>query len=267
MIRQLLFIVVLACFSFSGYSQANQPASGARTASAQTSAGEKEKKAPNLTTVVQSIICGTNNIRRQKGLSPVRANEKLAQTARYFAEYLARTDTYGHRVDGSRPTERATNHGYAYCILSENIGYQYSSAGFTTAELARGFVTGWNDSPTHRENMLDPDVTDIGLAVAQSEQSGKFYAVQMFGRPSSLSIQFHVTNAASAPVEYQFGDKRYPLSPRQIRNHQVCRPNKLIFHVPGQEKPTTVHPKDGDRFTIVQENGTFHIRTKADESF
>jgi len=38
--------------------------------------------------------------------------------------------------------------------------------------------------------MLDPDVTEIGVAIAQSEESQYFYAVQVFGRPKSLSIAF-----------------------------------------------------------------------------
>lgn len=44
-------------------------------------------------------------------LSPVDPNPKLTQTAQYFANYMARTNKYGHTADGSRPGERARKHG------------------------------------------------------------------------------------------------------------------------------------------------------------
>ena len=41
-----------------------------------------------------------------------------------------------------------------------------NSSGFTPKELADGFLEGWKQSPGHRKNMLDPDVTQIGVGVA-----------------------------------------------------------------------------------------------------
>ncbi len=34
-----------------------------------------------------------------------------------------------------------------------------------------------------RKNMLAPEVTETGVAVARSGKTGRYYAVQMFGRP------------------------------------------------------------------------------------
>src|SRR5262249_23915200 len=147
------------------------------------------------------IIGRTNAFRKEQGREKVRRDAKLTRAAEYFAGYMARTDRYGHSADGQRPAARATKYGYAWCIVLENIAYEYNSRGFTTAELAEGFFEGWKNSPGHRRNMLDPDVTDTGVAVARSDKTGYYYAVQMFGRPKSKAVKFRVANRSGVTVK------------------------------------------------------------------
>jgi hypothetical protein len=169
------------------------------------------------------------------------------ETARDFARFMVENDKYGHTADGRRPSERASQHGYRYCIIAENIAYQYSSQGFGGKQLARRFVRGWENSPEHRKNMLDRDVTETGVGVARSASSGAYYAVQMFGRPSSKQIEFQVSNhgaeTASYTVKGHKGERTFSLPPRVTRTHQRCRPAKLEFS------------QDGERRTISIENG------------
>ena len=129
------------------------------------------------------MVDRTNDFRRQQGLEPVRRDEVLGRSARYFANFMAKTDKYDHTADGNEPAARAKVRGYDYCLVSENISYQYSSADFATAELARRYVEGWKDSPGHRKNMLEPAALHTAIAVAKSPESGRYYAVQLFGRP------------------------------------------------------------------------------------
>src|SRR5436309_8481237 len=103
--------------------------------------------------VTRLVVDETNAFRRAQGLKPVAANPLLADTAREFARYMADTDRYGHKADGREPSQRAGAHGYGYCMVSENIAWQYSSKGFNGRELAQDFVEGWKKSPGHRRNM------------------------------------------------------------------------------------------------------------------
>ena len=221
-------------------------------------AAAKSGQAPDLQQVAQHIVQQTNAFRKEQGREPVEVNSELTETARYFAQYMARTDKYGHTADGSRPSERAKKHGYDYCIVSENIAYQYSSAGFETKELATKFVEGWKNSPEHRKNMLDRGVTETGVAVAQSDESGHYYAVQMFGRPKSAQIEFQITNQSDANVQYQIGERQFPLPPRYTRTHQRCRPTEVTFQLAGDRKKT-VKPGAGDRFTISGKQGQLRV--------
>lgn len=188
-------------------------------------------------------------------------NQKLTKTAQYFADFMARTDKYGHHADGNGPAKRAKEHDYDYCIISENIAYQFSSAGFTTKELAKGFFQGWKHSPGHRKNMLDAVVTQTGVAIASSKESGYYYAVQMFGRPKSMSIEFQMTNNSNVDIQYSIGSRTFPLPPRLTRTHQRCRPTELMIQWPGEQESTALQARSGDHYTIVrQKSGKLQLQ-------
>lgn len=209
---------------------------------------------------MKGIISRTNNFRQEKEYQKLKVDPKLMETSRYFAEFMADTDKYGHYADGNRPAERVKKRGYNYCIVSENIAFQYHTAGFTTEELAQGLFQNWKSSPGHRKNMLDPGVTEIGMAVAQSEQSGYYYAVQMFGRPKSMSIEFQITNNSAAAIRYALDNRQFPLPPRYVRTHRLCRLEELVFRWPDEQESTTVQPHNGDRYIIWQKDKNFRIR-------
>ncbi len=199
------------------------------------------------------IVARANEFREDQGLQPVEVSAKLTDAAGYFADYMANTDRYSHTADGKTPAERAEEHGYEYCLVTENIAYVYSSAGFSTEELAEKMVEGWKESPEHRKNMLDPFVTESGVAVAHSSKSGNYYGVQMFGRPKSLSISFTIENQAEVPVEYTIGERAFELRPRYRYTHEECLPDVLTFYLPGEPKPErrTYRPESGDHFIIA----------------
>lgn len=221
---------------------------------------ETEKK-PELARVVERIVEKTNRFRKEQGKSEVRTSAKLAAAARYFADFVARTDRYGHRADGSRPADRAEKHGYDYCIVLENVAYQYRSSGFTTEELGGGFFEGWKNSQGHRKNMLDADVTDTGVAVARSEKTGYYYAVQMFGRPKSKAVEFQISNEAGTEIRYRIGDEPFSLPPLYTRTHTRCRPADVKIQFPDdKEKGETVRPAGGERFVVTRDGERLRVK-------
>lgn len=196
------------------------------------------------------IVDGTNSFRADENRPPVKSNGELAHAARDFAAYMARTGRYGHTADNRTPSERAQAAGYAYCVVAENIAYQYRSTGFPGAgELAQAFVQGWIDSPKHRANLVDGNLTEIGVGVARDEK-GRYFAVQLFGRPRSAAIRFEVENHGPEAVRYRFGERRFTLGPRQRRAHTVCSPTRLQIVGPAGRSPFSALAVDGKRYTI-----------------
>ena len=211
--------------------------------------------APDPKQVADLAVRLTNQFRTQEGKQAVVGNTKLEATARDFATYIAKSGRFSHEADGSNPAARAKQHGYDYCIVSENIAYRYSSAGFATHELAEGFVEDWKKSPGHRKNMLEPDVTETAVVVVGG-RSGHYYAVQMFGRPISPSIRFSVANRSNTAVRYRIADKSFSLAPRQSREHQNCRSSEIEFDW------VKSMPKNGDALTVVQSaSGQLGLKT------
>jgi uncharacterized protein YkwD len=207
------------------------------------------------------IVQQTNEFRQSENLEAVQVNAKLAETAQYFAQYMAKTDAYGHTADGNRPAGRATRFGYEYCLVSENIAYQYSSLGFETEELASRFVTGWKESPEHRKNMLEPAAIETGVAVAQSPSTGYWYAVQMFGRPKSQAIEFTITNRSTVDVSYTIDERTFLLPPRYSRTHTRCRKSEVDVEAQREAAlDTTVTPASGERFVIEGQGGELRIQ-------
>jgi uncharacterized protein YkwD len=264
MSRWLLAIVWIGCATSSVHAQIHddQNVDTVRGPEQATT----ESTVTNRPRIAEAIVERTNRFRSNKDRQAVKVDERLAETAQYFAEYMARTNRYGHTADGQRPSQRAKQHEYDYCLVSENIAYQYSSAGFEPEQLIDRFVKGWKQSPGHRKNMLDPDVTETGVAVAQSDETGYIYAVQMFGRPESARIEFQVVNRSGEQVDYQIGDQTFPLPPRYSRTHQRCRPATLAitWQDGDDERTRSIKPSGGARILITGKGEQLRIRQQVE---
>ncbi|MGH8071200.1 MAG: CAP domain-containing protein [Candidatus Entotheonellia bacterium] len=267
MIQRLVWILILACFLMPRGVYGQTAEEGDAEAIQAPAKSPQGKEAPDLSELAKLIIRRTNELRQEEGRQTVEVNPKHTETAQYFANYMARTNKYGHTADGNRPAERVKKHAYDYCILSENIAYQHSSTGFTTDALAQELFEGWTHSPGHRKNMLNADVTETGVAVAQSEETGYYYAVQLFGRPSSKRIEFQIVNHSDAIIQYEIGTRTFSLPPRYTRTHQRCGPTELTLQWPDgpdmapKQESKTVQPNNGERYTIIQkESGELSVR-------
>ncbi len=221
---------------------------------------------PDVDAVARGIFESTNRFREQEHRGALARREQLDEAAREFARFLAESEKFSHEADGSNPEERATKHGYEPCIVAENIAYEFSTTGFQTAELAQRFMESWKKSPGHRKNLLDPDLLEIGVGVAASKQSGKFYAVQVFGRPRSAAIEFSVANQSAAEIAYQLDDQKLTLPPGVIRTHQQCRKAALSFSLDAaQGQPESFEPASGDRFVVTSASGKLQVKREPAE--
>lgn len=203
--------------------------------------------------VAQQVVARTNELRRARGLPATTVSAPLVRAAQGFADHMARTDRYGHEADGREPVDRARAAGYPDCIVAENIAWRVRSSGYDSARLAKGLFEGWRDSPAHRQNLLDADLSETGVAVARSARSGRWYGVQMFGRPQSQRIAFALANRAQRAVAYEVDGQRFRLAPQVTRRHEQCRPPRLALRGPGLAKPLVLAPRGGERLEVVSD--------------
>ena len=110
-------------------------------------------------TTAASMISG---YRRNHGLGPVTLDRELMRLAQAQARTMAARNELGHNV-GTSFSERVRNSNVRARAVVENV-----AAGYHT--LAEAF-SGWRDSPGHRANMLQPEVTRMGIAAVYAPGS------------------------------------------------------------------------------------------------
>lgn len=204
------------------------------------------RQGPDLAQVERLIFEGTNAFRARHHRAALKLNATLIHSAQYFADFMAHTDKYGHEADGKTPWARTAEFGYDDCIVAENIAWILNSAGFTTQQLADKLLKGWENSPPHRRNMLDPDLKEIGVGVARSARTGKYYAVQDFGRPRSDQIVFQVSNRTDTTAQYAVDGKSFSLPPDYTRTHWRCRPPAVVLD------QQTLHPPTNTEYVVTR---------------
>jgi uncharacterized protein YkwD len=102
--------------------------------------------------------------RAQHGLGSVSVDSRLMQAAAGQARAMGERDRMGHRVAGSLP-RRVSAAGYDWGATAENLG-----AGYASLDAA---MQGWKASGEHRQNLLHPLVTDIGVAAVATPPGSK----------------------------------------------------------------------------------------------
>jgi uncharacterized protein YkwD len=107
----------------------------------------------------QSMISG---YRHNNGLGALTIDPELMRLANEQATAMAARGVLDHAV-GAPFQERIRKSHFDASVAVENVG-----AGYHT--LAEAF-SGWRDSPPHRVNMLNANVTRMGIAAVYSPKS------------------------------------------------------------------------------------------------
>lgn len=112
----------------------------------------------------------TNQDRQDHGLPALRWSTSLAVAAQAHADRMRQEPALSHQYPGEPGLmTRAAQAGAHFEAVAENIA---------TGPDADAINREWMHSPSHRENILDPRMNSLGVAVA--EVGGTLYAVEDF---------------------------------------------------------------------------------------
>jgi uncharacterized protein YkwD len=122
------------------------------------------------------ILSLINNERSKTGLGQLSWDDRLADLARQYSEKMAREHFFEHiDSDGNDVVARARqNRIRGWSKIGENL--------FTcdpTDEVAKLSVYGWMHSPSHKENILDPEWRETGIGIAYA-RNGEIYITEVF---------------------------------------------------------------------------------------
>lgn len=106
--------------------------------------------------VLRAVVAQVNAVRAAQGLAPVAADGQLTAAAAAHSSQQAAIGRLSH--DGFAARMQAL--GPRYGFVAENV-----AAGQPTPAAV---VEAWMHSPAHRDNLLQPSVTAVGVARAGS---------------------------------------------------------------------------------------------------
>ncbi|BAZ45225.1 SCP-like extracellular [Chondrocystis sp. NIES-4102] len=123
-----------------------------------------------VSSTAKEVIDLTNKIRTEHGLNRLKTNCKLSQAAQAHTLDMISMGEISHTgSDGSSLATRAEKAEYSYLNLGENVAQGQTSP----TEV----LNSWINSDGHRENILNPSFTEIGVGYEDN------YWTQVFGRP------------------------------------------------------------------------------------
>ena len=132
---------------------------------------------PAVTTNSQeSEVARLVNVERAKsGLPALKLNWQLSRVARYKSADMANKGYFAHNSPTyGTPFQMMENFGLRFSAAGENIAYGQR----TPAEVMRD----WMNSPGHRNNIMSPSFTEIGVGLAKNK-NGVCYWTQQFMKP------------------------------------------------------------------------------------
>lgn len=121
--------------------------------------------AGNLTQVSQATLCLLNNERATHGLRPLTEAAGLTQPSAAYSARMVTENFFAHVApDGATLTDRLEADGYidpdGDWTVGENIAWGQGSI-----STARAITVAWMNSPAHRDNILEPEYTEVGIGV------------------------------------------------------------------------------------------------------
>ena len=180
---------------------------------------------------ISGLLADTNASRAANGVAALSLNQKLDAAAQANADDMAARNYWSHNTpEGNPPWIWVTAQGYAYQKLGQNLATGFSDEQST--------IDGWMNSPPHRENLLDPDFTDVGFGFANCPNY-----TAAGGGPMTIIVAFYgepQVLAAATPAPTQPASP--PSAPAPASQPQPAEsPAPPAVSTPSDSKPLS-HP-------------------------
>ena len=124
----------------------------------------------------RQVVELTNRERQAKGLRPLKRQITIREAAQWLADDMVKKSYFSHTDSLGRDfSTRLRDFGYENAsVMAENIG-------LGAPDPAKA-VANWMKSPGHRTNILNPELTEIGVGYAyKGTDPYRHYWVQDFG--------------------------------------------------------------------------------------
>jgi uncharacterized protein YkwD len=156
--------------------------------------------------------------------------------------------------------------------LAEQDGIDVGHLAAQTGPLAAKLMEGWMSSPGHRQNILEPEYSHVGLAAAGKGE--RLVVVQVFGRRSALlarPIPLEVEKGAKLPLEIEPGSaaqapQKFAFAPPGTATDELVTldlsSNEVVVE-PGQYRLKFFLPTEREGYFSVADGPLLVVRQRA----
>lgn len=165
---------------------------------------------------VEKLLTLTNNERAKYSLASFNYNDKLADAANKKAHDMFTNNYWSHYGQtGTTPWDFILAAGYKYEYAGENLAKNFL--------FSDGVVSAWMNSPTHRENILRKEYSEVGFAVVNGILNGEetTLVVQMLGKPQGSLASLPSNTTTQTTVQEQKIIPTVPVTPSIISSYQT----------------------------------------------
>lgn len=151
----------------------------------------------------QKLFSLTNEERAKASLTPLKENGELSQAAEKKAAHMFQNDYWSHFApDGTSPWDFIKQSGYQYEFAGENLAKNFL--------FSKNVIDAWMNSPTHRENIVRKEYSEVGYAIVNGMLNGEetTLVVQMFAAPIAKNATVPSTPNDAQPVVQKVPQKQ-----------------------------------------------------------
>lgn len=134
------------------------------------------------------VVASLNKAREDAGLEKLKVDETLGEAASMKASDMFENGYWSHdSPNGTKPWHWYQKAGYGYQAAGENL-----AKGFQTS---KALTSAWMHSESHKENIMNPDYRDVGIAVVNGNLAGE--------ETTLVVAHFGVKKSEAAPATAQ----------------------------------------------------------------
>ncbi|MBP9669947.1 hypothetical protein KBD75_00950 [Candidatus Woesebacteria bacterium] len=196
---------------------------------------------------IDEVVRSTNETRASSGLKPLLYSEKLADAARRKASNMFGENYWSHNSpSGKSPWVWFKEAGYSYVFAGENLAKDFGDT--------NRMMNAWLASPTHKENIINPKYTEIGLAVVPGTLEGKetVLVVQLFGTPAGGAVSATSAVKNSSPIPKP---SISPVEVSEVKGQEIAQlvPSDVeVLQITPTSSPVAIVPAKFNSFNVAR---------------
>lgn len=180
----------------------------------------------------EKVLELTNQERAKVGAPPLTLNSILNESAQRKAGDMFAFNYWAHSSPSGRtPWDFFKEAGYRFSLAGENLARDFASP--------EAVVSAWMASPTHKENILNPNFREIGIAVVDGSLAGgeTTLVVEHFGVRTISIASKSVSAPVAAKEEVETKTQPQPeITPQQVAS-VLPEATGILTQATGEERP------------------------------